>query len=293
MTIHAALYNASVDEAGHIEFRINRAGPAAKAKLIVIDEVSMVDEQVGRDLLSLGKPILVLGDPAQLPPVKGAGFFTNVAKPNTMLTEIHRQARDNAIIRFATDVREGRPLPFGTFGQVEIGRRGQRGAAEVLEADQILVGRNSTRTSFNARIRKHLGRPSVYPQVGDRLVCLKNDGPVGIFNGGLFEVASLMSASARDTIGLRVRSEDFPTRAPIPVKVRTEFFDGDGAKVDWRLLRDTQQFDYGYALTCHKAQGSQWRHVLAYDESEIFGQDARRWLYTAITRASERLTLVR
>ena len=64
----------------------------------MIDECSMVDEELGRDLLSFGKPILVLGDPAQLPPVKGGGFFTETA-PDVMLTEIHRQAEGSAIIR--------------------------------------------------------------------------------------------------------------------------------------------------------------------------------------------------
>ena len=58
----------------------------------------MVDEDLGRDLLSFGKPVLVLGDPAQLPPVKGGGFFTE-AEPDVMLTEVHRQAADNPIIR--------------------------------------------------------------------------------------------------------------------------------------------------------------------------------------------------
>ena len=58
------------------QFVLNRQSPAAKADLIVIDECSMVDEELGRDLLSFGQPVLVLGDPAQLPPVKGGGFFT-------------------------------------------------------------------------------------------------------------------------------------------------------------------------------------------------------------------------
>ena len=66
----------------------------------------MVDEELGRDLLSFGKPVLVLGDPAQLPPVKGGGFFTE-AEPDIMLTEVHRQAADNPIIRMSMVVREG------------------------------------------------------------------------------------------------------------------------------------------------------------------------------------------
>src|SRR5947207_14034319 len=93
-------------------FDLSDEGPAAKAKLIVIDECSMVDAELGRDLLSFGAPLLVLGDPAQLPPIQGGGFFTN-AEPDAMLTEIHRQALNDPIVRLSMDVREGRALEIG------------------------------------------------------------------------------------------------------------------------------------------------------------------------------------
>src|SRR5690606_10771529 len=93
-------------------FSLNRQSPVAKAKLVVIDECSMVDEELGRDLMTFGTPILVLGDPGQLPPISGGGFFTD-HEPDYLLTEIHRQARDNPIIRLALDVREGREPPYG------------------------------------------------------------------------------------------------------------------------------------------------------------------------------------
>ena len=96
-------------------FSLNRQSPIAKAKLVIIDECSMVDEELGRDLMSFGTPILVLGDPGQLPPISGGGFFTE-HEPDFLLTEIHRQARDNPIIRMALDVREGRELMYGDYG---------------------------------------------------------------------------------------------------------------------------------------------------------------------------------
>src|SRR3984885_9390835 len=89
-TIHALIYRASEGAEGAPTFTLNADGPASKAGLIVIDECSMVDAELARDLLSFGKPILVLGDPFQLPPVKGGGFFTEGA-PDVMLTHIHRQ----------------------------------------------------------------------------------------------------------------------------------------------------------------------------------------------------------
>ena len=158
-------------------------------------------------------------------------------------------------------------------------------------ADQILVGKNVTRQSYNRRIRKLRDFHDPLPEVGDRLVCLKNDKPLGIFNGGLFKVTETLGT--RDgKVKMIVASEDFPNRAPMEVNVRTEFFLGGVEELDWRDLKNGQQFDYGYALTTHKAQGSQWEQVIVYDESGVFRDDWRRWLYTALTRASDRLTLV-
>ena len=95
-------------------FALNPQSDAAHAKLIVLDEVSMVGEEMARDLMSFGKPILVLGDPGQLPPIKGEGAFTKDA-PDIMLTEIHRQAGESAIIRLATMARQGEPIGFGQY----------------------------------------------------------------------------------------------------------------------------------------------------------------------------------
>ncbi len=111
-TIHSLIYNADEDKNGAPRFTLNKDGMASRASLIVIDECSMVDEELGRDLLSFGKPILVLGDPAQLPPVKGGGFFTE-AEPDVMLTEIHRQAADNPIIRLSQIIRTGGEVDYG------------------------------------------------------------------------------------------------------------------------------------------------------------------------------------
>jgi exodeoxyribonuclease-5 len=106
-TIHSLIYRpkgeeeVSDEETGKTTvsplFSLNRQSPLAQAALIIIDECSMVDEALGRDLMSFGTPILVLGDPGQLPPISGGGFFTE-HEPDILLTEIHRQARDNPII---------------------------------------------------------------------------------------------------------------------------------------------------------------------------------------------------
>src|SRR3954469_6095078 len=111
-TIHSLIYRTRESGAETPTFELFADAPASKAKLIVIDECSMVDAELGRDLKSFGVPLLVLGDPAQLPPIQGGGFFTD-AKPDVMLTEVHRQARDNPIVRLSMDIREGKRLSPG------------------------------------------------------------------------------------------------------------------------------------------------------------------------------------
>lgn len=293
-TIHGLIYQVKEGRNGAVRFVIDKESAAAKAALIVVDECSMVDEELALDLMSFGRPILVLGDPAQLPPVKGAGYFIN-AEPDVMLTEIHRQAADNPIIRMATTVREGGELGMGAYGESRVIERGVLTGDEVLAADQVLVGKNATRTTYNRRMRNLKGLDDDLPMRGDRLVCLKNDKTLGIFNGGLFTVDSQLLRPDQDKpncIKFEVKSEDFPRKASLPVHVRREFFTGGHEDIDWRELKGTQQFDYGYALTCHKAQGSQWDDVIVYDESGTFRDDAGKWLYTAITRAASRVTVV-
>lgn len=290
-TIHGLIYQVVELPGGRVTFLKDTDSPAKGAALLVIDECSMVDEQIGRDLMSFGAPILVLGDPAQLPPVSGAGFFTEV-QPDVMLTEIHRQAEENPIIRLATAARQGEALDLGAYGESRVVARGTLEDEEVLSASQVLVGKNATRRGFNTKIRRLLGRDSNLPERDDRLVCLRNDRTAGIFNGGLFTALDDAQGRRGKTFDMVVASDDFPDRPSIKVKVHRDLFGPAPDDLDWKELKGTQQFDFGYALTCHKAQGSQWPDVVIYDESGIFRDDARRWLYTALTRASERVTVV-
>src|SRR5208283_2536336 len=117
--IHSLIYQATESETEEPSFVLNEDSEAARAKLIIVDECSMVDEELGRDLLSFGRKVLVLGDPAQLPPVKGGGYFTE-AEPDVMLTEVHRQAADNPIIRLSMAIRAGGELAPGAYGETRI-----------------------------------------------------------------------------------------------------------------------------------------------------------------------------
>lgn len=291
-TIHSLIYLAEVDNnTGEVHFRLNKAQSALNnAALLIVDECSMVDETIARDLLSFRKPILVLGDPAQLPPVAGAGFFTE-AEPDVMLTEIHRQAAENPIIYLANQVRQGIYPDFGEYGDSRI--LSKISSQDALDADQILVGRNVTRDDMNRRVRKLLKLEPDAPQIKDKLICLKNDRDLGIFNGGLFTISQILTSKYKTNfIHMQLQSDD-DEAMPTMVKVHKSLFMDDVPKPDWKTLKGSQEFDYGYAITVHKSQGSQWNNVLVYDESWCFRDMWQRWLYTSITRAAEKITLVK
>jgi len=115
-TIHSLIYKARDSGRETPTFELWGEAPASKAKLIIIDECSMVDAELARDLMSFGVPLLVLGDPAQLPPIQGGGFFTST-KPDAMLTEVHRQAQDDPIVRLSMMIRAGNSLQEGHYGE--------------------------------------------------------------------------------------------------------------------------------------------------------------------------------
>jgi exodeoxyribonuclease-5 len=289
-TIHSLIYRPREVDAETPSFVINRESPAAKADLIVIDECSMVDEDLGRDLLSFGVPVLVLGDPAQLPPVKGGGFFTE-AEPDMMLTEVHRQAKDDPIIRLSMAVRSGDRPALGGEGSVRIIHRRDVGATMVLGADQVLVGLNRTRRLYNRRIRELKGWRAPTPAVGDKLVCLRNDKSKGLLNGGLWTVQRLRDP-AKGFVRMDLVPEEEPAKKAVRVRVLEAFFASEEVEIPRLLRRESDEFEYGYALTVHKAQGSQWDEVVLFDESFAFREHRARWLYTGITRAARKLTLV-
>ena len=290
-TIHSLIYRMRGEDEAGPSFVLNRESVAAKAGMIVIDECSMVDEDIGRDLLSFGKPVLVLGDPAQLPPVAGGGFFT-AAEPDVMLTEVHRQAADDPIIRLSMIVREGGRLERGAYGESSVVSRRALDPEAVLAADTVLVGRNNTRRAYNGRIRELLGRPLPTPVAGDTLVCLKNDRKRGLLNGSLWHV-DRVRAPRKGLLRYTLSPEEGEHgKGRTVVTVNPAYFDGTAEALTPAERRRSDAFDFGYVLTVHKSQGSQWDDVVLFDESFAFREHAQRWLYTGITRAAKRIRIV-
>src|SRR5947199_2867738 len=230
-TIHSLIYEARDSGQETPTFELWDEAPASKAKLIIIDECSMVDAELARDLMSFRVPLLVLGDPAQLPPIQGGGFFTD-AKPDAMLTEGHRQARDNPIVRLSMDIRAGNPLMLGSYGETQVVRRRELDPRRVLDADQVLVGRNVTRRAYNARLRERRGFSDALPMTGDKLVCLRNNRRKGLFNGGLWVIRERPKAR-RQIIRMRLKPDEDLGDRTIKVSVRPECFTGAIEEFEW------------------------------------------------------------
>lgn len=276
-------------------WELNLDSRLRKADLLVVDEVSMVDERMGEDLLSFGVPILVLGDPAQLPPVRGAAFLTG-ARPDVMLTEIHRQAADDPIVRLASMARERRLPPFGEYGESRvISPSDFDPVGELRNGEQIIVGKNATRRRANVRRRERLGFDDPLPVIGDRLVCLRNNHDLGLANGAVWNVLDRDGDPEFGVLDLLleedVGGDVYAPRDRLLASVHTAPFLGE--ELNWFERQNAEEFDFAYALTAHKAQGSQWDSVVVVDESAVFRDNRWRWLYTAVTRAASRLVLVR
>lgn len=273
-----------------LRFTLNEESVLSQCSLLILDECSMIPESMGRDLLSFGCPILVLGDPYQLPPVKGAAFFSN-RNPDFMLEEIHRQAKDSGIIRFATDIRNGTTKGDMEYGdEVDICSTDEfvKGCRPYIRPpEQVLVGLNKTRRNANVLLRQQRGLTSEHPETTDRVICLRNNQDRGLLNGAQFDVLSC-TPKKNGTLSLHLVDED---GQEIYVAAHKEPF--EGKEVHWQHVSEAESFDFADAITVHKSQGSQYDDVVVIDESREFRQDRRKHAYTAATRAAKSLVWVR
>lgn len=279
-------------------FILNEQSLVRDTDLIVLDEVSMVGAEMASDLLAFGKPILVLGDPGQLPPIKGDGAFTD-ADPDVMLTDIHRQAETSAIIRLATLARQCLPIPYGEHDDfVWKMRRSDIGPHQFLKGGQVICGRNATRLFLNTAMKQAAGFTDAYPRgVGEKIICLKNRHDLGLVNGMFLDLSDIrdesplaFSASVRTEDGASVPGRQWFYKGHFDDHVA---YDAERLRRDWRDMRGLVESVWGYAITCHKAQGSQWENVIVYDDGlGRTAEDRARWLYTAITRAEQGLVIL-
>lgn len=320
--------NGEIIQTDRLSF-IKREKIDERIKLIVVDEASMVGADVLRDLLSFGVKCLFSGDGAQLPPVNGICPLMQLI--DYTMTEIVRQAADNPIIKLATLAHEGKPIAYGNYDDKvcvvpKASLKGEERKRIFLKADQIICGLNRTRNSLNTEIRRYKGIDSdeLLPIAGEKLICTLNDWekPLDekeeffLVNGIIGYVEEVEEGF--DKLATMVFRADFleeGVRAAFDTGI---FVDGryahgygeraitlaDGSVVhedDYaRLFRKKavadeviDRFEFAYAITCHKAQGSEFDFVVVFDESWAFHEEKNKWLYTAITRAKDKLLIVR
>lgn len=281
-TIHSTIYR-PVRTAKGVRFELKPAEAVGAAGFLV-DEASMVGRDVFRDLRSYDLPVIAVGDHGQLPPVgEDAGLMMS---PDVRLETVHRNA--GPIARFAEQLRLGRPAgtPPQRTGTVVYVQRAAADAA-LVTADQIICGTNATRVGLNRTVRRLLGRPDGdAPVVGDRVMCLRNDRLIGVFNGQQGTVAELDAAAGEMLFA--------PTYGE-PVWVDYHPAAWNAAKPP-AYDRDTRPgedipFDFAYAVTAHKSQGDEWGKVIVYEERCRLWEHSR-WAYTAASRAKEKLLWV-
>lgn len=302
-TIHRLAYK--VDTSGTVPtFELRDKKDLAHLELIVVDEYRMVSKDLYEDLLSFGKPILLIGDKGQLPPI--GEVIDDSAIQKFHLTQIHRQAEGNPIIHLSMLAREGKRIEPGAYGKnvYVFGRNTAK--QETLEklhlrADQIICGYNSTRKRINTRTRELLGFEGLTPQVGDKLICLKNSWDevmedMPLINGMTGYVEKVKGdvdktgAIIRDAMKIDFRPDFSPVDCFTNLLIPTEDFTTPKLELEpfeWNLY---QRFDFGYAITTHKSQGSQFDNVFVKNEV-LNSREHSNWLYTAITRASQNLVL--
>lgn len=301
-TIHSLMYNPETDKQGRIVKWVRNK--QINQDLIIVDEGSMVDEKIWKDLLSYGIRIVVFGDHGQLPPIEGR--FNLMANPDLKLEKIHRQAEGNKILTLARMAREDGHIPVKDFSATvrKLSKRSleaQELSEEIFNSSRedtlIICGYNKTRIKLNQSIRGRQERTSMEPMTGDRVVCVRNiyENPSGpIYNGMIGYVDRIM------------REGDHWYTAEIYFPDEDRYFMGNISKYQFdseSMIMQVpgvgyknigERFDFGYALTVHKAQGSQANRVLLFEENfPKWDRDQwKRWLYTAVTRAVEELYII-
>lgn len=295
-TIHSLIYSPIVDEKERI------IGWKTKDKidrdLIIIDEASMVDSFIWQHLTAYKIPIIVVGDHGQLPPIKGN--FNLMQKPHLRLEEIHRQAKHNPIIKISLLAREKGDIPAGTYGDkikkvILNNTEDQEAVSDLLSSYDydtlVLCGYNKTRRKLNTFIRGALGFESPLPQSGDRVICLRNNHKDHIFNGMLGTILTIENAGI-DWYRTEIKMDEEEKNFKGLISIKQFNSDTSLNFTDKRSeIMKGDLFDFGYALTVHKAQGSQAKRVILFEERfpQMTDDEWRRWLYTAVTRAEEEL----
>ncbi|MEG0775717.1 ATP-binding domain-containing protein [Clostridium sp.] len=313
MTLHRLLYKTFKNKDGTFS-HIPKEELSEPYEILIFDEVSMIPTSIWNHALKYGVHIIALGDPFQLPALYEENGILD--KPHVFLTEVMRQALDSEIIKISMDVRNGVPLKPYDGKEVKIIEKHQLVSGMYTWADQIICGTNATRRKINAQMRELLGY-GAEPQEGDKIICLKNywnelnEYGDPLINGMIGTLSNVEFGKDQGVLG-----------KPMMIDFTPDFInDNDNLgmmkdlSIDYKLItegnptfaRDAKpiyqngkkvpfpkEFDYGYCITTHKSQGSEYNNVLLFTERfrSMTNEDYQKALYTGITRASSKIVIV-
>lgn len=315
MTLHRLLYESIPKPDGTF---LRRPRLNIDFSIVVVDEVSMAPKDMMDLLFRHNCYVICLGDPFQLPPINKDTDNHLLDNPHIFLDKVMRQAQESEIIRLTMGIREGKELSDFDGKDVKVLSQYQLNTGMLLWADQILCGTNKTRVEMNNNMRALLERGK-QPEDGDKVICLRNywdnwadngdylvNGTIGFLNNTYSSfniIPPLFGGQKIDVIYSNFISDTDANYGEIQMDTK-EILTGERSldnKSIYRLMRSKRysslvpyEFTYGYAITCHKAQGSEWDKVLVIEEKFPFDKEEHaRWLYTAATRAIDKLVIVR
>ena len=317
LTLHKLLYESHPRPDGTF-FRRPVAG--IPFKVVVVDEISMVPKTLMELLMKYNVYIIGLGDPFQLPPVDKNEDNHLLYHPDIFLDEIMRQAAESEIIQLTMKIRNGEPIDNFKGKEVQILSKEELSTGMLMWADQVLVATNATRQSINEQMRGLYNKHGD-PQDGDKLICCRNyweDESLGgsaLVNGTIGYLSNSYNSFVKiphfldgkgQTVDLIVgdfisETEEIYPNVRMDKKLILEGTKTLDFRTEYKIGKNKQyrgllpyEFTYGYAITTHRAQGSEWDKVLVIEEKFPFSKEEHaRWLYTACTRASQKLVLIR
>ena len=316
MTAHKLLYFSKRMPNGRFVFR-PRPSLEGNYSLIVVDEISMLPNDLWELLLSHKKHVIALGDPFQIPPIDKKADNHVLDKPHIFLDEIMRQATESEIIRLTMDIRDYKAPEYFKGEEIQVLRPHEVVDGMYHWADQIICATNRKRHEINNYMRQAAGR-GTEPESGDKIICCRNcwdkvdiTGDNALVNGTIGTLGEFAAGFQSYPIF------GFPEVPVMHAQILTTDGIFEEVVMDYQALKEGKpfltseqayqiyrrpdlkslepvEFNYGYAITGHRAQGSEWDKVLVFEEKFPFDKEEHaRWLYTAATRASERLVLVR
>lgn len=332
-TLHRAIYTAVELPNGQIKFELAYEGLQGIKLLVVDEASMIgtkIGKDLLDVARVLGVKVLIIGDPGQLPPVNDSRAF--LENPDYTLTKVMRQAEDNYIIKASMAIRNNQwkqadgIKKYGNNGEVMTVSRSKvdqeklynKLAGCINNGGGVVVGKNKTRVSLTEKVRRILGFESKELMNGERIMIKQNvdltkgeyvfSGEIDMLTNGMVGIVSNVEDK-----GYYYNFDFSAVKFNLVVKnlqlrkdILSEKVSYTGRKTNslpvilkaFELKTGKKQVAginaiFGYVVTCHNSQGSQWDTVYVFDESNTFQQDSTRWLYTAVTRAAKQLVLIK